>query len=71
MRLAHGGLATALALGLLAAPGAGGTQEPNKVARLGVLGPLSRADSPHVFDAFRQGLRELGSLLLRADEVIR
>jgi len=49
-------LAAALALGLLAAPLAAPAQQPSgKTARIGFL---VRVSTP--FDAFREGLRELG-----------
>src|SRR5437899_3691621 len=46
-----------LALG--AAPLAAEAQQAAKVARIGFL-PFNLATSPHVLEAFRQGLRDLG-----------
>ena len=49
----------ALTGSLLAAPLAVGAQQEAKIARIGYLGdPL--AAGPHVLEAFRQGLRDLG-----------
>jgi len=48
-----------LALGLLTATLAAHAQPVGKVARIGILTPAAEASTP-VFDAFRQGLRELG-----------
>ena len=48
-----------LAGGLLAAPLAAGAQQAAKVARVGFLA-TSLATGPHLTDAFRQGLRDLG-----------
>jgi putative ABC transport system substrate-binding protein len=48
-----------LAGGLLAAPLAGEAQQPAKIARIGYLSP-NLATSPHLREAFRQGLRDLG-----------
>ena len=48
-----------LANGLLAAPLAAEAQQAAKVPRIGYLG-LNLATSPHVAEAFRQGLRDLG-----------
>jgi hypothetical protein len=49
---------TAVTVGMLVAPRRGATQ-PAKVARIGVLTGASGAGTPK-FDAFRQGLRDLG-----------
>jgi ABC-type uncharacterized transport system substrate-binding protein len=49
-----------LAGGLLAVPLAADAQLPAKVPRIGYLSPLSPTDNPHLLEAFRQGLRELG-----------
>jgi putative ABC transport system substrate-binding protein len=49
-----------LAGGLLAAPLAAEAQEAGKVPRIGFLWGTSPSDRPHLLDAFRQGLRELG-----------
>ena len=48
-----------LALSLLAAPLAAEAQQAAKVARIGYLSP-NLAASPHLREAFRQGLRDLG-----------
>src|SRR5881628_88505 len=48
------------ALGFLAAPLAVDAQQPGKVARIGVLWQGSSASGPHIREAFRQGLRDLG-----------
>jgi putative ABC transport system substrate-binding protein len=45
---------------LLAAPLVAEAQEPGKIPRIGLLGPRSSSDGAPFFDAFRQGLRELG-----------
>jgi putative ABC transport system substrate-binding protein len=45
--------------GLLAAPLAAEAQQPTKIARIGYLSP-NLATSPHLREAFRQGLRDLG-----------
>ncbi len=56
MMIIRTALAATLALGLLAAPLAAPAQQaPGKTARIGVLGRVSLP-----FDAFREGLRELG-----------
>src|SRR5262245_30897600 len=49
-----------LALSLLAAPLVAGAQQTGKVPRIGFLSLTSPSDRPALFDAFRQGLRELG-----------
>jgi len=49
-----------LAVGLLAAPLATGVQQPPKVPRIGILWTDPRSDRRHYFEAFQQGLRELG-----------
>src|SRR5262245_53623812 len=49
-----------LGVGLLAAPVATEAQDAAKVARIGVLAPGSRDTGPHLREAFRQGLRDLG-----------
>jgi putative tryptophan/tyrosine transport system substrate-binding protein len=51
------GLLVTLALGLLAARIAAATPRPGKVARIGILWPLS--EHPYL-EAFRRGLRDLG-----------
>jgi putative ABC transport system substrate-binding protein len=48
-----------ISLGLLAAPLAAEAQQATKVPRIGYLG-LNLATSPHLAEAFRQGLRDLG-----------
>ena len=45
--------------GLLAAPLAAGAQQATRVARIGYLG-TNRAANPHLHEALRQGLRDLG-----------
>jgi putative ABC transport system substrate-binding protein len=52
------GLLITLDLGLLVAP-LTAAQPGEKVARIGMLTPASEASTP-AFEAFRQGLRELG-----------
>jgi putative ABC transport system substrate-binding protein len=42
------------------APLDGDAQAPGKVPRVGILGPRNLSDGAGFFDAFRQGLRELG-----------
>ncbi len=51
-----------MALGLVAVPVAVDAQQPAKVARIGYLGtgPLESPEQRSVFDAFREGMRELG-----------
>ena len=49
-----------LALSLLAAPLAAEAQQAAKVARIGWVALNLAAASPRVFEAFRQGLRDLG-----------
>ena len=49
-----------LALGILAAPLATDAQPPGKVYHIGVLETIPMALNAANFDAFRQGLRELG-----------
>ena len=46
-------------LGLLAAPLAAGAQQAAKVPRIGYLSP-NLAAFPHLPEAFRQGMRDLG-----------
>src|SRR2546430_12168689 len=50
---------TALSGSLLAAPLAAETQQPAKIPRIGWLS-VNLAASPHLIEAFRQGLRDLG-----------
>ena len=52
-------LATTLAATLIAEPLPGLAQQPGKVFRIGILSPAERPDTV-VFDAFRQGLADLG-----------
>jgi putative ABC transport system substrate-binding protein len=52
--------ALVLALGLLAVPLALQAQPATKVYRIGFLGSASASTNPHLLQAFRQGLRELG-----------
>jgi putative ABC transport system substrate-binding protein len=54
------GIIGLLALALLAAPLAAAAQQPPKVLRVGFLLAVSPTDNPHLREAFRQGLRELG-----------
>ena len=51
---------SSLALGLLASPLVADAQQAGKVARIGVLAQGSSTDAPHIGEAFRQGLRDLG-----------
>ena len=53
---------SAMSGGLLAAPLAAGAQTAGKVPRVGYLSPGSSSDTARLrrFEAFRQGLRELG-----------
>ncbi len=53
-------LVVAVALGAPLLPAAAPAQPPAKVPRVGVLASSAAANSPYVFEAFRQGLRELG-----------
>jgi putative ABC transport system substrate-binding protein len=53
------GLAGVLAVGLAVAPLAGESQQAAKIARIGYLA-LNIAASPHLPEAFLQGLRDLG-----------
>jgi hypothetical protein len=55
--------------GLLAAPLAAEAQHAAKIARIGYLSP-NLATSPHLREAFRQGLRDLGYVEGRNDNVI-
>jgi len=49
-----------VASGLVAAPLAAGAQQPARVARIGFLSPNAASANPRLFEAFRQGLRDLG-----------
>ena len=64
MKFCRAVLLVTLALGLLVAPLAAGAQQAAKVAGIGFLHPGSRADAvaQDRLQAFRQGLRELGSV---------
>ncbi len=62
MRLHTVGLIVMLALGILVALLAAGTQPAGKVYRIGVLETTSAALNVPNLDAFRHGLRELGYL---------
>jgi putative ABC transport system substrate-binding protein len=53
-------LAGGLTLALLAAPLAVEAQQAGRVYRIGYLSYSSPASNPHLIEAFRQGLRELG-----------
>src|SRR2546422_10997360 len=53
-------LIVTLALGILAAPLAANAQPPGKIPRIGVLAAGSPATFISRYEAFRQGLRELG-----------
>ena len=52
-------LLTSLA-GALAAPLAAGAQQAGKIYRIGYLASPTADNTPHLREAFRQGLRELG-----------
>ena len=54
------GLAVVLAVGLTLAPLAASAQQAEKIYRIGMLETTSMALNAANFDAFRQGLRELG-----------
>jgi putative ABC transport system substrate-binding protein len=54
-----GGVIVTLTLSLLAAPLPVEAQPPSKVPRIGILTPAAGASTP-LWDAFRQGLRDLG-----------
>ncbi len=60
----------AVALRILVAPLAAAAQQPHKVPRIGYLGATSPSVAAPWLEAFRRGLRELGSVLIRADMVI-
>jgi putative ABC transport system substrate-binding protein len=49
-----------LALCLLTVPLAAGAQQPGKVPRIGILPPGPISERVHLWEAFRQGLRDLG-----------
>jgi putative ABC transport system substrate-binding protein len=50
----------AIASGFLAAPLALEAQQAAKIARIGLLGNDPVKGGPHLLEAFRQGLRDLG-----------
>ena len=54
------GLIVTLALGIFLAPLAADAQQAEKVSRIGYLGAASPSAVPHLVEAFRQGLRDLG-----------
>jgi len=54
------GLAVVLVVNLFAVPGAAVAQQPEKVPRIGFLAAVSHAANLVRFEAFREGLRELG-----------
>ncbi len=60
MRLRTAALLVILALGVLLAPPAADAQQPGKVWRIGILQAGSLSAHVRVFEAFRQGLHELG-----------
>src|SRR3990172_6978925 len=75
MRIGRLGLVVVVALGILAAPLAADTQPPGKVYRIGILPPGPISPRMHLWEAFRQGLRELGyveglniTLIIRSPE---
>ena len=51
-----------LILGILAAPRAADAQQAGKVPRIGLLSPFSPSATALWHEAFRQGLRDLGSV---------
>ncbi len=53
-------LTIAVALVLLAAPLQGAAQQSDRVARIGLLSSFSPSDTAAWYEAFRQGLRDLG-----------
>src|SRR5262245_20401062 len=53
-------LLAVLAVSLLAAPLAADAQQAGKAPRIGFLSVTSPSDRPHLLEAFRQRLRELG-----------
>ena len=55
-------LIVTLALGTLLAPLAADAQQAGKVARIGYVGVSSASAVPHADEAFRHGLRDLGSV---------
>ena len=60
MRRSTIGLIVTLALAFLVAPRAAVAQPPAKVPRIGWLSLAAPSAYPYLYDAFRQGLRELG-----------
>ncbi len=64
MKVTCGALTAVLILGLLAGPIATEAQQPGKVFRIGFMNIVSPEDAvTHLFDAFKQGLREQGYVL--------
>jgi len=53
-------LTLSVALVVLAAPLAAGAQQAGNVPRIGILPPGPISERLHLWEAFRQGLRELG-----------
>jgi putative ABC transport system substrate-binding protein len=60
MRVKTIGLIATLALGILTTPPPVQAQQPAKVPRIGVLSPFSPSVTALWYEAFRQGLRDLG-----------
>src|SRR5688500_15692225 len=54
------GLVLLLTLGLLVMPMSAGVPPAPKVSRIGILYPCVRSPPGALFDAFQQGLRDLG-----------
>ena len=59
MRVRSSAFVAVLALGIFLAPLAAHAQQPARVPRIGILTP-GISERLHLFEAFRQGLRELG-----------
>ncbi len=60
MKLSTAGSIVTLALGILATPLAADAQPAGKVSRIGILPPGPISVRVHLWEAFRQGLRDLG-----------
>ena len=60
MRAARLRAAFAIALALVAAPAGATAQQATGIPRIGYLSGARQAVSPHLYEAFRQGLRDLG-----------
>ncbi len=60
MKVTCAALTVALVLAMLASPFAAHAQQAAKVARIGYLSAANLATNPHMHEAFRQGLRDLG-----------